>query len=503
LLDLIANFSKKNDNQFNDELIYGIRHNDEMAKHIDEACKAIVQLIPEYVKYNGYHYQNTRSKMLDLNKDDSGVKAGNKDEIRINIANTYAKEAIFEFECSFGGQVVKQSFAIWIPMLWDNAHFYIRGNKYSCPLQVIDAITFTKKNVLVLKTITRAIKYEREKAVITDIYGNKYSTSKIMIFSTSKKAIPVVLYFFAYYGFFRTLEYFGADKFIDIYSGDLASGIPKDKYIFKFGTVYLGVDKKEFNENLVLRQFVATILDTQKRTMDMNYIRDPVRWTSLLGETLSIQKSLEKGVALLKTFMNSLDFHTRNIIKELVPGTERNNIFAVTRWIFCNYATLTCKDDGLQNKRIRLGEYLISPFIKVFTEKIYRFINTPKSIKTLDGLLDVFKIKSTIILNAIIGKISPEKTGMTIAKFSSESNDDALVNTLLMITKTGPGSPSEKSKRVSIALRQFPIDYLGNINLIEGQSAGAPGMSHYICPINNTFNLNKKIFDIDPILIKK
>ena len=130
-------------------------------------------------------------------------------------------------------------------------------------------------------------------------------------------------------------------------------------------------------------------------------------------------------------------------------------------------------------------------------------MNTPKSIKTLDGLLDVFKIKSTIILNSIIGKISPKKTGMTIAKFSSESNDDALVNTLLMVTKTGPGSPSEKSKRVSIALRQFPIDYLGNINLIEGQSAGAPGMSHYICPINNTFNLKKKIFDIDPVLIKK
>ena len=46
-------------------------------------------------------------------------------------------------------------------------------------------------------------------------------------------------------------------------------------------------------------------------------------------------------------------------------------------------------------------------------------------------------------------------------------------------------------------------DYLGNINLIEGQSAGAPGMSHYICPINKTFNLKKKIFDIDPVLIKK
>lgn len=499
MLELVANFSAKNDGKFNDDLIYNIRKNDDMAIYIDNACKAITQLVPEYIKYNGYHYRNVRSKMLDLNKGDEPVS---KNEVRIHIANTYAKEAIFEFECTFGGQTVKQSFSMWIPMLYDNSHFYIRGNKYSCPLQIIDAITFTNKNLLVLKTITRAIKFCREKAVITDIYGNKYTTSKIMI-AITKKSVPVLLYYFACFGFFRTLKYFGVDGYISIYSGEIGSGIPKDKYVFKFGAVYLGVDKKNFNENSVLRQFVATVLAVQKRTMDMNYIRDPVRWTSLLGETLNIQKSLEKGVALLKTFNNSLDYQTRDIINELIPGTSRNNIFAVTRWIFVNYSSLTSKDDGLQTKRIRLSEYLISPFIRVFTEKIYRFVNTADKLKSMDGLLDIFKIKSNIIINSIIGKISPEKTGMTIAKFSSESHDDALVNTLLMATKTGPGTPSEKSKRLSMRLRQFHVDYLGNVNLIEGQSAGAPGLSHYLCPLNDSFNLKKKIFDIDPVLIKK
>lgn len=501
MLDIIANFSTINDGKFNDDLIYNMRKNDEMAKYIDEACKAIVQLAPEYIKYNGYRYQNIRSKMIDMNKDDGGVKTP-KNEIRIHVSDTYAKEAIFEFECSFGGQKVKQSFSIWVPLLYDNAHFYIRGNKYSCPLQIIDAITFTKKNVLVLKTITRAIKFEREKATITDIYGNKYVTSKIMIYITGRKSIPVLIYYFAWFGFFKTLKYFGVDNYIDIYSGECGTGIPKDKYVFKFGSVYLGVDKDAFNKNRVLQQFVATTLATQKRSMDMNYIRNPVRWTSLLGENLNIQKSIDKGVALLKTFINALDFHTASIIKQLVPGTDRNNIFAVTRWLFVNYATLTSKDDGLQNKRIRLSEYLISPFIKMFTKKIYRFINTPEKLKSIDGLLDVFKIKSTIILNSIIGKISPEITGLNIAKFSSESNDDSLTNTLLMATKTGAGSPSEKTSRVSTNLRRFPIDYLGNINLIEGQSAGAPGLSHYICPLCDSFDIEKKIFNIDPVLIK-
>lgn len=502
MLDMISEFSKMNDGKFNDTLLIDMRAKDEMTEYIDDACKAVVQLIPEYVKYLGYHYQDNRGKMLERDKDDSEKQTGK--EIRINIADTYAKEAIFEFECTYGGQTVKQSFSLWIPMLIDNAHFYIRGNKYSCPLQVIDAFTFTKKNVLVLKTLTRAIKYERQKAIITDIYGNKCNTGKIMIY-VNRKCIPVVEYYFAAFGFFTTLKYFGVDKFIKIYSDDgNQSNVPTDKYIYKFGAVFLGVDKVEFDKNTVLRQFVATILACQKRSMDMNYIRNTVRWTSLLGETISIQnKSLEKGTALLKTFNNSFDHQTRKILNQLVPGTERNDIFAVTRWIFVNYATLTSKDDGLQNKRLRLAEYLISPFIKTFIDKVYRFMNTPDKLKTINGLTDVFKIRSSLIINAIIGKISPQTTGLNIAKFSNESNDDSLVNTLLTLTKCGPGSPSEKSKRLSVSHRQFSIDFLGAINLIEGQSAGAPGLSHYICPLNDTFDPEKKIFKIDDWMIKK
>ena len=74
------------------------------------------------------------------------------------------------------------------------------------------------KNVLVLKTMTRAIKFERQKTVITDIFGKKYNTSKLMIYVTKRKCIPVLIYFFAYFGFYRTLEYFGVDKWITLYS---------------------------------------------------------------------------------------------------------------------------------------------------------------------------------------------------------------------------------------------------------------------------------------------
>lgn len=501
MLDLVSAFSERNAGKFNDDLILKTRQKDEMTQYIDLACQAVANLIPEYIKYNGYHYQDSRSKMIERDKEVVEGK-GNKKEIYLNINETYAKEAIFEFECMFNGESTKESFSMWIPMLVDNSHFYIRGNKYSCPLQVIDAITFTKKNLLVLKTTTRAIKFERVKTVITDIFGNKYNTSKINIYFTSK-GVPVLLYFFAF-GFYSTIKYFGADQYIDIYSESKTDKtIPENKYIFKFGSVFLAVDKQKFDENNVLRVFVATTLACGKRTMDMDFIQNPIRWTSYLGETINVQKSLEKGQALLKTFVNTMDFQTIKIIQDLIPGSPRLNIFAVTRWIFVNYSTITSKDEGLQNKRLRLSEYLISPFIKIFTEKVYRFKNTPEKLKSMKGLMDIFKIKPSLILNAMIGKISQETTGLSIAKFSNECNDDALTNTLLYVTKTGPGTPSNKSNRLSMSLRMFSIDYLGSLSLLEGQSANSPGLTHYICPLNDSYDYNKKIFRIDPKLIKK
>ena len=502
MLDLVAAFSSKNDNKFNDDLLINFRRDDDMVRYVDDACEAITRLIPDFITYKGNREIDNRKRMLardESDKDPKGSKMS-KNEIRINVSDTFAKEVSFEFELRFGGQTKFVNFTLWIPLLVDGYHFFIRGNKYSCPIQAVDAISYTRKNMLVLKTTTRAIKFEREKSVLTDIYGKKFNVERLMIFITNK-SISLLVYYFAAFGFFKTLQYFGTDMYIKLYSGNITDGVPDDKYMFKFGKCFLGVDKIEFDSNRVLRMFVGTCLTSIKRSMDVDYIRNPVRWTSLLGEAISPPKALEKGEALLKTFRNSLDFRTTEIINELVEGTDRNNMFEVGRWLFCNYANICHKDDGLQNKRLRINEYLVSPFIKRFVEKVHRFMNTPVKIKSMSNLEDVFKLKSSVIINAIIGKTSPQITGLNITKFSSESNDCGMVNVLLQETKSGPGSPLEKTKRVGISHREFSIDMLGNLDIIAGSSAGNPGINRYICPINDTFNPKKKIFNIDPKLL--
>ena len=55
MMQLVSNFSSKNDNKFNDDLLIKFRQQDDMVTYIDDACKAITQLMPEYIQYKGYH----------------------------------------------------------------------------------------------------------------------------------------------------------------------------------------------------------------------------------------------------------------------------------------------------------------------------------------------------------------------------------------------------------------------------------------------------------------
>ena len=87
MLELVSGFSNRNDGKFNDELILNVRQKDEMTEYIDAACKAVANLIPEYIEYKGFHYQDSRSKMLERDKD-SGDVSPKKGEIYLNINET-------------------------------------------------------------------------------------------------------------------------------------------------------------------------------------------------------------------------------------------------------------------------------------------------------------------------------------------------------------------------------------------------------------------------------
>lgn len=470
-----------------------------MVQYIDETWKEIQKHIPNNMIYKGYHFDDTGRRFRELNsgKDKSGLNRKT-----MSIYDTAARLCVFEFELknmnSQTGQMEKvyTECPLYIPLYVDKYHFYIKGNKYSAPYQIIDAITYTnRENMIVLKTKTRAIKLAKEKKAngVADAYGNRYIANIFYLYMTKKK-VPFVLYYFAHFGFFNTFRYFGADKYCK-FSATLPDTPEENCIYFKFGQIYIVVDKEAFDKYYNLRNFIFTVLECQKRGLDKEAIEDCVRWKIILGSTISENNALEKGKGLVKTFMISLDARTVTNIRNLVGGAPKENMFAVVRWMFLKFSSLSSKSSNLLNKRIRVSEWIIDPFLKETFRKLYRYLATTEKTRDIKRLVDIVKCPESLILGAICGK---NRAGLTlsIAKYAAGVNDNVLIKDALRYTINGPGTPgSSGGSLTSTQFRVFDTSYVGRVDLYQSSNSD-PGVSGCLTPTCK-IDMNNLVFTKD------
>ena len=286
----------------------------------------------------------------------------------------------------------------------------------------------------------------------------------------------MLIYWFAHFGFYRSFEFFGANKYIKFYD-ETPDAPNKNEIYFKFGDLIIGVERKQFVQDYKLREFVASLLIIHRKDLKYGlHIRYANYWKTMIGRHISDKNRDVKGISLLKSFITALDNRTITNIKQTIGGSPKESTFAVIRWMFLNFEELSSKTNNLINKRIRLGEYLITPFIKRAYQKIYHFMNASENNKDFKKLQDIFKITPSIIVNAIIGK-TKANLSLNIAKYSAPVNDMAILNTGTKITKGGPGSPMENAtKRLGPNYRDFDTSYVGKICLFTTATSD-PGIS--------------------------
>lgn len=492
-------YSKKFDH-FNDDIILNIRKNDDMVEYIDETWREIQRHIPHNMKYLGYHFDDTGRRFRELNvgKDKSG--SGRKN---MSIYDTAARLCVFEFELTSKNQQTGQNETcymecpLYIPLYVDNYHFYIKGNKYSVPYQIIDAITYTnRENMIVLKTKTRAIKLAKEKENgIEDAYGNKYNANVYYLYMTSKK-VPFILYYFAYFGFYNTFRYFGAEKFCRFFDDCPANQSDDPTHIyFKFGKIYIQVEKEAFDNYYNLRNFIYTVMACKKKNLDVDDISDTTRWKFILGSSISENDAFKKGVGLVKTFIISLDNRTVSNIRKLVGGAPKENMFSVIRWMFLKFSSLSSKSKSLLNKRIRISEWLIDPFLKETYKKLYRFLSTNEKSRDINRLIDIVKCPESLILGAICGR---NRAGLTldIAKYAAGVNDNVILKDALRYTANGPGTPGSSGGGLTATqFRVFDPSYVGRIDIYQSSNSD-PGTGGLFIPTAK-INMDTLTFEKD------
>jgi hypothetical protein len=485
--EFLSRYSEQFD-KVNEDIVRNIRLNDNMVEKIEEICIELTKSLHENVKYLGCDYDDSKNRFREANvskKKDS--KTGKFENVQyVNVNTTFSRMAVFHFRIKYLDLRTKEyqtsdvHMPIYIPQFIDDYHYYIRGNKYSAPFQLSDSLVYLGRNdSVILKTLTRAIKLSRESKTVKDMHGLEFRTHAFYMHVSNKK-IPFLLYYFSYYGFQTTLKYFAVDKAIALYS-ECPIEPDEDTIYFKFGQLFLGVKRNDFNASYEIKQFVCTILQLQRKMLTVDSVQDAYYWRMILGANVSLNKPYDQGIALLITFITCLDARTIANIKNTVGGQPRNTSFSVLRWMFKNYSTLSNKNMSLQNKRLRYTEYLVAPLIRDIQMKLYRFLKTPPNMRDKKRILDVFKPSPSIIVHAIIGKTKNKSQALSIAKYSNQVNDLSLL-TALKYTKAGPGTAIEKiGKRAGTSYRLIDTTYAGSVCLIT-TSAGSVGLSGVLTP---------------------
>ena len=151
----------------------------------------------------------------------------------------------------------------------------------------------------------------------------------------------------------------------------------------------------------------------------MNDLENKNYWIQRLGSlyTNTPYKLYESGKSTIAFFERLLDITTQKKLK--LSNINKENIYFVVKWMVQNFMELKKKDNlDLNNKRLRLTEYISSLLTKRVNEGVNRILTLGNKIK-MKQVRDVFKFPGTIIFQLLYSN--------PLLKYDNRVNDlDAL-----------------------------------------------------------------------------
>lgn len=449
-------------NKFNEEIIYNLRENDNMVDYLVDVCKAL-ETIP-YIKFDDYELITDENKFK--KKDWLPVN-----DSRLSLIN-------LRFTITFKDEVEKINMPIFIPKLINRYYYILNGNKYYAIYQNVDSSTYNTKDSCILKSLLMPIILKRERKKVVDAEGVEHN-GYIYLINLFKHKANILYYFFSVMGYTKTVEYFGfRDKvFLISKSGTPPKNNEKFIYFLLNKNIYLKVDRRKFRKSRFFNSFILCLLDMFNKKTPIEKINKTSYWKIKLGSifTKNSSSQLEKAETVLLSFRRILDDRTKKILR--IPEEDKEDIFALIRWMVKNFNKLIRKDNlSLTNKRLRLSEYQITPFVRKMSTNTYRILNS--KVITMVKLKSIFRINPMTIIADL------QKS--ELLRYNNAVNDMDLFNCALKFSNRGPSSIGEGSRKtISIFYRGVHPSHVGRLSL-NSCSAGDPGMSGTLSPFIKT-----------------
>lgn len=455
----LSMYQEDQPNKFNEEIIYGLREQDSMISYLEDVCLAL-ESIP-YIKYNGYDIITNENDLRQTST--------------ISITDSRLDLITFKFTLSFKDQVKNITMPLFIPKWINKYYFILNGNKYFPIYQNVESSTYNAKDSVVLKSLLMPIIVKMKNTVIKDKNNKEYS-GKLFMVNLFEHKTNFLLYYFSTFGFTETLKFFKYDKYIRFKKSKknkkekvLLFPINKNDNII--------VNKSKFLNDNNFRNFVISLKDLLTSKTNLEKIDDTEYWLIKLGGvfTKNTNNQLNKAETVLLSFKRILDNRTKKNL--LLDNEDKEDIYHLIRWMINNFDRLMKQDNlSLLNKRLRLSEYIITPFVRKMSNSTYRILNS-KTL-TFNKFESIMKPSPTIIIS--------ELQKSKLLRFNNATNDMDLFNCALKWSNRGPSALGEGSKKtVSIYYRGIHPSHLGRISL-NSCSNSDPGMTGLLSPFIKT-----------------
>ena len=431
--------------------------------------------ITNYITLLSYSVQTDESK-IDFNRYITTRKKVKKKDLNLRYQYIHPDRCV-ELALNFKIHVKDEEELITkyilVPKIDDNNYFVIRGKKYFLLYQLVDNSTYTSRSGLTLKSLM-PICINKDMDSLTDVEGNKYEMPYYYL-NAFKRQIETFIFYFAKSGFSNTLKYFTIDKLIVMLSGKVTEN-SDEYYFFKINNnITMGVNKFFFDKYLYVQSMALMIKRCMNNETTMENLENEVYWMKRLGSlyTSTSYKLYDSGKSTVAFFERLLDITTQKKLK--ISPVNKISVYSVVRWMVQNYIEIKKKDNlDLDNKRLRLNEYVAALLSKRMGEAINRILTLGGKIK-LKQVKDVFKFPGTLIFQLLYS--SP------LLKYNDSVNDlDAF--SALRYSVRGPNSLGNRSDRnISIKYRSCHPSYINRLDL-NTCSSSSPGLSGYRqCPV--------------------
>ena len=484
--DFIREYQDNNPEKFNPNIL-NCKKNEDILQLLDEIFQSFETI--ENIRYDGL-------EELPMNKP-LKVEELNNEENKIDIEGSRLRKIVGHFNLSGKNKKgewkeIEKDLKLYIPKLINDRFFIISGNKFFPVFQIVDAECYKTRTSVVIKTMYKPLIFEFTNDIL-ETNGNdiEYKTKYININLFGKKISPFLYIVTKFGSFNKLIDYFKLTEFISIIDN---IDNDNDYYYFDLNEhLYLKVFKNYLNisnikdNSILILSFIKFFKNlTNYKKIEKIDMEDKEFWLKKLGSNFTTNSKMynTKAEKILISLEKICDPTTQRAMR--LNQDDKKDIYSLIRWSLINYNELMNLDNtDLRNKRIRINEYELYPFIESNLVRINRVLASRNV--TVERLQSIFN-------NISIGKIISDISNNKLIRYSNAPNTIDLFSSQLKGTNTGFQNQNNQAG-MNIRTKGIHPSFLGKIDVVA-TSTNDPGSSFTItpfCDIKDTLHFTDKM----------